>query len=133
MHLDNQFQMLREDMPGELRNDLKVAGGSKQGKRVSLRLKNLVFHGVDCGTEKKRKQVSIALRCYQGLPDLSGMTQNQRKKYYADSRDFLKRMSLECLLNSKEIVAFATVDRNGDLLPEDPLLSCFRFSDTRRL
>ena len=120
VHLDNQFRMLREDMLGELRNDLKIAGGSKQGRRLSLRLKSLVFHGVDCGTEKKRKQASIALRCYQGLPDLSGMTQNQRKKYYADSRTLLKHMSLGCLLCSEEIVAFATVDRNEDLLSEDP-------------
>ncbi len=120
VHLDNQFRLLREDMLGELRNDLQIAGGSKQGKRVSLRLKNLVFHGVDCGTEQRRKQASIALRCYQGLPKHSGMTREQRKKYYADNRTFLKHMSLGCLLCSNEIVAFVTVDRNEDLLAEDP-------------
>ena len=120
VHLDNQFRLLREDMLGELRNDLRIAGGSKQGRRVSLRLKSLVFHGVDCGTEQRRKQASIALRCYQGLPKLPGMTQNQRKKYYADHRTFLKHMSLGCLLYSNEVVAFVTVDRNEDLLAEDP-------------
>lgn len=120
VHLDNQFRLLREDMLGELRNDLQIAGGSKQGKRVSLRLKNLVFHGVDCGTKQRRKQASIALRCYQGLPKHSGMTREQRKKYYADNRTFLKHMSLGCLLCSNEIVAFVTVDRNEDLLAEDP-------------
>ena len=131
VHLDNQFRMLREDMLGELRNDLKIVGRSKQGRRGSLRLTNLVFHGVDCGTEKKRKQASIALRCYQGLPDLSGMTQDERKKYYADNRTFLKHMSLGCLLCSKEIVAFATVDRNEDLLSEDtPIILLRIFGDS---
>ena len=120
VHLDNQFRLLREDMLGELRNDLKIAGGNKQGRRVSLRLESLVFHGVDCGTEKKRKQASIALRCYQGLPNLSGKTQSQRQKYYADNRTFLKHLSLGCLLCSKEIVAFATIDRNEDLLSQEP-------------
>ena len=120
VHLDNQFRLLREDMLGELRNDLNIAGGRKQGRRVSLRLKSLVFHGVDCGAEKRRKQASIALRCYHGLPRLSGMNQNQRKKYYSDNRNFLKHMSLGCLLCSEEIVAFATIDRNEDLLSEDP-------------
>lgn len=120
VHLDNQFRLLREDMLGELRNDLQIAGGSKQGRRVSLRLKSLVFHGVDCGTDQRRKQASIALRCYQGLPKLSGMTQDQRKKHYADNRTFLKHMSLGCLLCSNEIVAFMTVDRNEDLLAQDP-------------
>ena len=120
VHLDNQFRLLREDMLAELRNDLKIAGGSKQGRRVSLRLKSLVFHGVDCGIEKKRKQATIALRCYQGLPKLSGMAQTQRKKHYADNRTFLKHMSFGCLLCSEDIVAFATIDRNEDLLAEDP-------------
>ena len=120
VHLGNQFRLLREDMLGELRNDLKIAGGSKQGRRVLLRLKDLVFHGIDCGAEKRRKPASIALRCYKGLPNLSGKAPNQRKKYYADNRTFLKHMSLGCLLCSEEIVAFATIDRNEDLLSEDP-------------
>ena len=126
VHLDNQFRLLREDMLGELRNDLQIAGGSKQGRRVSRRLKSLVFHGVDCGTQQRRKQASIALRCYQGMPKHSGMTQDQRKKYYADNKTFLKHMSLGCLLCSNEIVAFTTVDRNEDLLAEDPPIILLR-------
>ena len=120
VHLDNQFRLLREDMLGELRNDLQIAGESKQGKRFSHRLRSLVFHGVDCGTSQRRKQASIALRCYQGLPKHTGLSLGQRKKYYADNRNLLKHMSLGCLLCSNEIVAFATIDRNEDLLAEDP-------------
>ncbi|KAL9584330.1 MAG: hypothetical protein Q9212_002190 [Teloschistes hypoglaucus] len=120
VHLDNQFRLLREDMLAELRNDLQIAAGSKQGRRNSLRLTSLVFEGVDCGTDQRRKPASIALRCYQGLPNLYGMTQDQRKRYYADKRPFLKHMSLGCLLCSNEIVAFMAVDRNEDLLAEDP-------------
>ena len=120
VHLDNQFRLLREDMLGELRNDLQIEGGSKQGRRASLRLKSLVFHGVHCGTEQRRKQASIALRCYGGMPKLSGLTQDQRKKYYAENRTFLKHASFGCLLCSNKIAAFATIDRNEDLLAEDP-------------
>ncbi|KAI4198852.1 MAG: hypothetical protein LQ350_005001 [Teloschistes chrysophthalmus] len=120
VHLDNQFRLLREDMLAELRNDLQIAAGSKPGRRVSLRLSGLVLHGVDCGNDQRRKPASIALRCYQELPKLSGKTQDQRKKYYADKKTFLKHMSLGCLLCSNEIVAFMTVDRNEDLLAEDP-------------
>ncbi|KAI4103575.1 MAG: hypothetical protein L6R37_003720 [Teloschistes peruensis] len=120
VHLDNQFRLLREDMLAELRNDLQIAAGSKQGRRNSLRLTSLVFLGVDCGTDQRRKPASIALRCYQGLPKHYGMTHDQRKKYYADKRTFLKHMSLGCLLCSNEIVAFTAVDRNEDLLAEDP-------------
>jgi len=52
-------------------------------------------------------------------------------KYYADNRTFLKHMSLGCLLCSNEILAFVTVDRNEDLLAEDPpivRLQVFRHS-----
>lgn len=120
VHLDNQFRLLRDDMLAELRNDLQIAGGSKQSRRVSRRLKSLVFHGVDCGTPRRRKQASIALRCHQGLPEHLRMTKDQRKKYYADNRTLLKHMSFGCLMYLNKIVAFMTVDRNEDLLAEDP-------------
>ena len=119
-HLDNQFRLLREDMLAELRNDLQVARRSKQRKRASLRLKSLVFDGIDCGAEQRRKPASIALRCYEGLPRFPAMTDGQRKKYYVDNKTFLKHRSFGCLLCSNEILAFATVDRNEDLLAQNP-------------
>lgn len=120
VHLDNQFRLLREDMLGELRNDLQLVRGNKPGRRGALRLSSLVFHSIDCGTEPKFKSASIALRCYQGLPKLPGMTQDQRKKHYAENRTFLKHNSFGCLLCSFEIVAFVTLDRDEDLLSQEP-------------
>ena len=119
-HLDNQFRLLREDMMGELRNDLQITGKKTQNKRVSSRLGKLVFHGVHCGVDRKRRPASLALRCYQGMPKLSGMNFDERKKYYASNKNVLKHLSFGCLLSSNEIVAFATVDRNEELLAEDP-------------
>ena len=66
--MDNQFRLLREEMLGELRNDLQIARGNKPGKRRSHRLRNLVFHQIDCGDDQKRKPPSVALRCYEGIP-----------------------------------------------------------------
>ena len=120
VHLDNQFRLLREDMLGELRSDLQVTGGNKQGRRTSLRLKNLVFHEIDCGTDRRRRKASIALRCYHGLPKLPGLNEDQRKKYFADNKNLLKHQSLGCLLCQGEIVAFVTVNRNEERLAEDP-------------
>ncbi|KAI9777907.1 MAG: hypothetical protein M1816_004379 [Peltula sp. TS41687] len=48
------------------------------------------------------------------------MTKDQRKKYHADNKTLLKYKSFGCLLYSNEIMAFATVDRNEDLLAENP-------------
>ena len=126
VHLDNQFRLLREDMLGELRNDLQIARGTKRAKRAPLRLKNLVFKGVDCGTEQRRKPASIALHCYEGLPKFPGTPKGQRKKYYADNKAFLKHQSFGCLLCSNEIMAFATLDRDEELLAEDPPIILLR-------
>ncbi|OCL14801.1 putative AAA family ATPase [Glonium stellatum] len=119
-HLDNQFRLLREDMLAELRNDFQIARGKKKGGRASLQLKSLVFERIDCGNTRKPRPASIALRCYQGLPKLPGTTEDQRRKYYADNKTILKHNSFGCLLCANEIVAFATVERNEDLLAENP-------------
>ncbi|RFU29072.1 hypothetical protein B7463_g7259, partial [Scytalidium lignicola] len=119
-HLDNQFRLLREEMLGELRNDLQIARGKKAGKRTSYRLQQLVFHQVHCGNDSRRKSASIALRCYQGLHVPGEATKATRKKYFEENKNILKHGSFGCLLRLNEIVAFATIDRNEDFLAEDP-------------
>lgn len=119
-HLDNQFRLLREDMLGELRTDLQVASGRKRVKQKSLRIKGLSFYGVNCGEQRKRKPPTIALFCHQGLPKLPNSTKDERKKHYKDNRDIVKHQSFGCLLCANEVVAFATVERNEDLLAEEP-------------
>ena len=129
-HLDNQFRLLREEMLGELRADLQIARGKKQARRVVRRLKNLAFHSIDNGGERRRRPASIALRCYGGINVPPG-TADERKKYLVqNTKTVLKHDSFGCLLCSNEIVSFATIDRNEELLAQDTPILLLRILGT---
>ena len=119
-HLDNQFRLLREDMLGELREDLDAARGKQRRYRNSPHLKGLAFYGVNCGTSRRQRPATVAFICDQGLPHLPNFKKEDRKKYYMNHKTLLKHQSFGCLLCSNEIIAFATVERNEDLLSEQP-------------
>jgi hypothetical protein len=126
-HLDNQFRLLREDMVGELRNDLQLATSRKSGRRAPLRLSGLEFHAVNCGERKWRKAATIAIYCLKGLPEMAGMSRDQRRqdlKGYAG----LKHNSFGCLLAGGQVISFATVERNDDLLANDPPIVLLQIS-----
>jgi hypothetical protein len=130
MHLDNQFRLLREDMLGELRNDFQIATGKKKGRRSALVLRGLSFEGFYYGTDRRREPCSLTLRCAAGLHQLSNLTPSQRKAFVAENRNFLKHQAFGCLINGNEIVAFATVNRNEDLLIKDPPVVVLQISET---
>lgn len=119
MHHDNQFRLLREDLLAELRNDLQIARGQKKGRRSAALIDGLIFNGIDCGTEIRRKPCSLTFMCSQGLPQISQIRKSERKAFITQNRNILKHQSFGCLTNGREIVAFASLDRNETLLAED--------------
>ncbi|KAL9110261.1 MAG: hypothetical protein Q9227_005168 [Pyrenula ochraceoflavens] len=120
VHLDNQFRLLREDLLGELRNDLQIALGQKKGKRSGYVARALSFEGIDCGSESRRKRCGLLLRCGVDFPQLKGLSSAQRKTFVKSNFNFLKDRTLGCLMDGTDIVAFATLDRDQDLLAKDP-------------
>jgi hypothetical protein len=129
MHLDNQFRLLREDLLGELRSDFQIAVGQKKGYRRIV-LRNLKYAGIECGVFNKRKPCSLKLHCTEDVPQLckiKGVA--ARKKYISESKNLLKHQSLGCLISNGNIVAFASVDRNEDLLAHEPAIVVLRIAD----
>lgn len=57
-HLDNQFRLLREDMLGEIREELMIFTGKKGGKHRGVLLDMKELTGVELGTDRKRQPVS---------------------------------------------------------------------------
>ncbi len=133
-HYDNQFRLLREDLLAELRNDLHIARGQKQGRRTADVLHDLYLEGIDCGIQKRRKCCSLTFLCKKGLPRLRQASKAERKKHLVDNRNFLKHQSFGCLLHRQEVIGFATIDRNDSLLAEDVpvLVLSFAGSDSVR-
>jgi hypothetical protein len=129
LQLDNQFRLLREDMLGELRNDFQIASGQKKGRRKTV-LSDLKFAGINCGTAARRKHCSIGLVCPNDLPHMDKIKgKAARKKYLNDHKSVMKHQSLGCLISDGAIIAFASVDRDEDLLAETPPTLVLRITD----
>jgi hypothetical protein len=130
-HLDNQFRLLREDMLGELREDLQVATGAKRGKRTSLALSRLVPCGIDIGDDAARryKRCTLMLKCYEGLYFLQKMEPPARQKYLKDQSSLLRHQAFGVLIRDKEIFGFAFVDRDIDKLAQSPPVVSLQFTN----
>lgn len=129
VHLDNQFRLLREDLLGELRNDLQVATGQKKRGRPVASLSGLSLHGIECGTGQRRKPCALSLTCQSAYRQLQHFNLAKRKAFIAENKNFIKHQSFGCLLDGSEIVAFATVDRSDDLLVLDPSVIVLQISN----
>ncbi|KAK6508267.1 hypothetical protein TWF506_010363 [Arthrobotrys conoides] len=129
VHLDNQFRLLREDFLGELRDDFHIAIGQKKGKRRFI-LEGLQFNGIDCGITTKRKPCSVKLQCKSHISQLKGLKDAAaRKDFLRENKKIIKHDSFGCLINGDEIVAFANVDRDEDLLALEQPVVVLRIED----
>ncbi|KAJ9156715.1 Stage V sporulation protein K [Pleurostoma richardsiae] len=129
VHIDNQFRLFREDMLGELRNDLQVAIGRKKGKGNAILLRELSPVGLYLGDEKHFKSCAIAVRCGRGLEVLARMNTKERTKYLDDNKHFLKHQAFGALCRGEEIVGFAFIDRDTSRLMQTPPEVLLRFVD----
>jgi hypothetical protein len=132
-YLDNLFRMLREDMIYETREELqKIMGEKRKTQRVSpidnLRLSS-VHHAIDQPAQGKwkRGRWSILLERTAEFPQFVKMSAAKRKDWLKDNRRFIKHRSLAGVLLDKEVVAFATIDRDEDLLARSPPVIVLQF------
>lgn len=135
IHLDNQFRLLREDFLGELRNDFQIATGQKKGRRRTI-LENLQFVDIDCGPTSKRKPCSLKLRVRDDIPQLRNVKGvNNRKAHLSDraNKNLMKHQSFGCLISNGNIVAFASVERDEDLLAQQPAVVMLHIADVESL
>ncbi|KAL8791514.1 MAG: hypothetical protein Q9213_000131 [Squamulea squamosa] len=128
MHLDNQFRLYREDMLGELREEIQIALGQKKGRHRGIVINGLVVLGIDCGTEAKRQSWGLRLQCKEDLPILRNIKPKNRKSVIESSHRLLKHQSLTCLILDGEITAFPSIHRDIDLLAATPPVISVRFS-----
>ncbi|RYP21731.1 hypothetical protein DL767_009193 [Monosporascus sp. MG133] len=133
VHLDNQYRLLREDMNGELREDLQVSLGRKRGRRSALVLHSILPVSMGLGDEKRGKKSSLAVICQKGLEELRKLPEARRRKFLADNKNYLKHQAFGALFQCGKVFGFAFVNRNEDLLCKDPPTVCLQFTDSRTL
>lgn len=132
MHLDNQFRLYREDMLGELREEIQIALGQKKGRHRGIVINGLAVLGVDCGTETKRQSWGLRLQCHQDLPQLRDSKPKERRPLIESSPNLLRHQSLTCLILDGEITAFPSIHRDTELLAAMPPVINLKFTNAAR-
>ena len=129
IHLDNQFRLLREDMLGEIRDELKILTGAKTGRHKGIIVDDLHLAGVEMGTDRKRLPWGIVLNCKEELPHLKRIAPGKRKDFLKDNRHILKQGNMACLLIDGEPAAFPTIYRDEEALVKNPAAITVQLAD----
>ncbi|KXH60268.1 ATPase [Colletotrichum salicis] len=130
IHLDNQFRLLREDMLGELRDDLKVAIGRKKSKKRAQILSGLLPIEIDTGDERRSHACAVSLTCFGGLEFMKKLSSTKCKAFFDDNRNFLRHQSFGALCGEDHIVAFAFLLRDVDHLLKKPPVITLQFTSS---
>ena len=128
-HIDNQFRLLREDMLGEIREELKILTGVKAGRHRGITICNLSISGINMGEERKRLPWGIVFKVLDDLPQLKKIDASKRKKLLEDNRHVLRQGSMACLLIDNAPVAFPTIYRDEVELSKIPPNVTLQFVD----
>jgi len=133
IHLDNQFRLLREDMLGEIREELKILTKKKAGRHKGIIVDGLSLAGTEMGTDRKRLPWGVVLKCSQELPQLRKIDPKKRKNFLNDNRQILRQGNMACLLIDGEPVAFPTIHRDEVELAKTPATITIQFPDDATL
>ncbi|OHF03871.1 ATPase [Colletotrichum orchidophilum] len=130
VHLDNQFRLLREDMLGELREDLKVAIGNKKSKKRAQILAGLSPLGIDTGDKKRGRSCAVLLTCSKGLEFMKKLQSIKRRTFLDGNKNVLRHQSFGALCGENHIVAFAFLLRDLDQLTKEPPIITLQFTSS---
>ncbi|KXJ91021.1 putative AAA family ATPase [Microdochium bolleyi] len=128
VHLDNQYRLLREDMLGEIRNEMQICLGQKKGRRSALILGPLYVVALELGDDRKGHKSVLAVKFRKDIPQLKGLTVEKRKKYLAHNNRFLKHNSFGALLRGDEVCGFACLERDESAICHNTIH--LRFEDS---
>ena len=81
VHLDNQFRLLREDMLGEIREEIQIVLGLRKGHHKVLVIDGLVPVDIDCGVPTRRQEWGMQFLCKSDVPRLFKGKPKDRKAH----------------------------------------------------
>lgn len=128
IYCDNQFRLLREDMLYEIRDEIAVDKKRKNTPKYAINGLKLVSVHYEPPDQKQRGiRWAIVLQCRSDLWQLSkGKDKDKpdnpekRKKWLRENRNFIKHQSMACLFVGQDLVALTTIERDEDLLAQNP-------------
>ncbi|KAM3068636.1 hypothetical protein ACMFMG_011160 [Clarireedia jacksonii] len=132
IHIDNQFRLLREDMLGEIRDEVQKLKGLKSGRHKGMTFDHLRVDGIDFGGDKNRQPWGLRFICQDELPQLKKIKQQQKRlDYLKEHRHIVRQGTTGCLFVDDEPVAFPAINRNEDELVKNPARIIVQFQDER--
>jgi len=149
MHFDNQFRLLREDMVAEMRDEVQIALGKKNGKHRGFMIEGLVLKDIYCkgpddetqdgdnGVKRRRDRQwvrwALTFECKSDFWQSKRCNgAKAREAHLKDNPRFLRHQSLTCLIADGEVVAFPSIVRDEKLLAEEPSILVLRFDNGRQ-
>ena len=138
-HFDNQFRLLREDMVGEMREEVQIALRKKAGKLRGTVIDGLILKGLyykrSGGDPEKDYQWThwaLMFECKTDFWPYNKYKDNSAREIYLRRHPrFLKHQSLTCLIADGEVVAFPNLFRDEQLLAQSPPILVLRFSNSQ--
>jgi len=129
VHVDNQFRLLREDMLGEIREEMKILTGTKPGNHKGVIIDGLQMFGIEAGDDRKRSAWGITFQCTNDIPQMRKIDPTKRLGYLKDNRQILRQGNMACLFIDSVAVAFPTINRDETELAKSPPLLTLQFMD----
>ncbi|KAB8301571.1 hypothetical protein EYC80_003415 [Monilinia laxa] len=129
IHIDNQFRLLREDMLGEIRDELQKLQGLKPGNHRGLTFDNIRLDGIHIDGEKFREPWGLIFQCQDELPLLKKVSPKNRVEFLKNNRQIFRQGTTGCLFVDGEPVAFPAIDRDEEELAKTPARITFHFQD----
>ena len=137
-HFDNQFRLLREDMVGEMREEVQIALRKKTGKQRGIVIDGLILKGLyyrRSGNGERDSQWTHWALMFQCMTDFWQFKRRRdskaRETYLRQNPRFLKHQSLTCLIADGAVVAFPNLVRDELLLAQSPPTLVLRFGNKK--
>jgi len=156
-HLDNQFRLLREDMVGEMRDEVQLALGRRSGKHRGFVINGLILKeiyykkfsdernadadsGRNDGENRRNKNTdhqwtpwALAFECRTDFWQFKKCKDaDAREAHLRDNPRFLRHQSLTCLIADDEILAFPSIVRDEKLLAKARPILVLRFDNGKQ-
>ena len=122
-YLDIMFRLLREDMMHELKEEIDIALGKKQGRHRALVIDGVRLLGAYAGTAKQNTHWGIMLKCNQDLPIFKDVKDKNRKEFITNDHrgsKLLTHQSLACIVADNTILSLGVIQRDEELLVKKP-------------
>ena len=142
----NQFRLLREDMVAEMREEVQIACGKKNGKHRGFIIEGLILKDIYCkrsddetddgGNRVNRRRDkqwvpwALTFECksdFWRFKRCKGA--KAREAHLRDNPRFLRHQSLTCLIADNEVLAFPSIVRDEKLLAKERPILVLRFDN----